>query len=117
MDVDYIYFYKGQVLKVVDGDTVEADIDLGFGVHFKTRLRLYGINCPELSSKDPEEHKKANDAKDFLKELIEGKEVELETFKHEKYGRFLANIFVGSINVSQKLIEEGFAVQYFGGPR
>jgi micrococcal nuclease len=116
-EAEYVYYYKGQVLKVVDGDTVDVDIDLGFDVHFKTRLRLYGVNTPELSSKNPDERKKADDAKNFLKELIEGKEIEIQSFKQEKYGRYLAKIFINNVDVNQKLIEEGFAVPYFGGPR
>ena len=76
---DKCYFYKAQVLKVVDGDTIVADIDVGFGFKTsKTKVRLNGIDAGEVHSKDEEIKKKGEAARDWLKNLIEGKEVFVE---------------------------------------
>lgn len=120
-----MYTYSAKVLRVIDGDSVEADVDLGFKIHQTMTLRLYGINAPELHAADP---LPGRTAQDFLKTLVEGKDVTIRTHKDktEKYGRMLAEIWVGILltglpndldSVNTKMIGNGFAVPYFGGKR
>jgi micrococcal nuclease len=117
MAIEPTYVYHAQVIRVIDGDTIDIDIDLGFDIRVKTRVRMYGINTPEMTSKNLEQRNKAEAAKEFLKSLIEGKEVLLQAFKHEKYGRYLANVYLGDLNINQRLISEGYAIPYFGGAK
>jgi|TARA_B000000557_G_C20753487_1_gene434063 micrococcal nuclease len=118
-----MYTYKAKLMRVVDGDTVDAEIDLGFGVFMKQRIRLYGINTPESRTRDLEEKERGLAAKARLTELL-GKEFIVETIlnKRGKFGRILGTLHVnkddGSTqNINQTLVEEGHAVEYFGGSR
>ena len=125
-----MYQYKAKLIKVVDGDTVDALIDCGFSTFKKERVRLHGINAPESRTRDKEEKKRGLAAKARLKELIkEGKNqflVETSIDKKGKYGRLLGKLFrlyedftpsneVRSYN--QILLEEGHATEYDGGKR
>jgi len=114
-----MYEYKAKVLEVIDGDTIDVIIDLGFDVKFVSRLRLYGINCPESRTRDKVEKVKGLAAKARLKALIQDKEVVVNTFKdkEEKFGRMLANITLDGTLINDQLIVEGHAVAYFGGKR
>jgi micrococcal nuclease len=106
------YTYKAIVLDVYDGDTCTVDIDLGFGIWMKKqKLRLYGINTPELTGEQKQDGIKT---RDYLASLIMGKEVIIETQKDkaEKYGRWLATIWLDGVNLNKKLIEEGYAREY-----
>jgi micrococcal nuclease len=99
------YTYKAIVLDVYDGDTCTVDIDLGFGIWMKKqKLRLYGINTPELTGEQKQDGIKT---RDYLASLIMGKEVIIE-----KYGRWLATIWLDGVNLNKKLIEEGYAREY-----
>jgi len=119
-----MYTYKAKLMRVVDGDTVDAEIDLGFGVFMKQRIRLYGINTPESRTRDLEEKERGLAAKARLVEIL-GKEFIIETIlnKRGKFGRILGTLHTivqegeESININQKLVEEGHAVEYFGGSR
>lgn len=109
---DRLYQYKCFIEKIYDGDTVtKAIIDLGFELEVVTKLRLYGIDTPELRGSEKEEGKKSRDR---LKELVLNKEVVIETNHDDrgKYGRHLATIYLDGVNVNQQLIEEGFAKSY-----
>lgn len=93
-----LYVYKANIVSVYDGDTVRADIDLGFNSWIKNQpIRLYGINTPELRGVAPEVKAKAIEARDFLSSLVMGelKTVLLETIKDKtgKYGRWLGIIW------------------------
>lgn len=120
-----MYTYEGVIIKVVDGDTVDARIDLGFHVDITERLRLDGINTPELTSKDEAERAKAQAAKLWLIEAFMGKRVKITTKKdkQEKYGRYLAKIYIDgnapfSLCVNDEMVELGLAKAYDGtGPR
>ena len=114
-----MYTYKAKVVRVVDGDTIDALIDLGFDIHKKIRIRMVGMNAPESRTRDVEEKKRGLAAKARLKEILkEGKnKFILESQGVGKYGRCLAVIKIGDINVNQQLIEEGHATAYFGGKR
>lgn len=105
-----MYEYNCTVMKVIDGDTVDVAIDLGLRIFNQTRIRLYGINAPELNTEEGKQ------AKARLSELMPvGGEFILRTIKDrkEKYGRYLG-IFVDSDGheVSQRMISEGLAVVY-----
>lgn len=109
-----LYFYNAKILNVVDGDTVDALIDLGFKVTITLRLRFNGIDTSELHSSDPELRERANKAKAFVTENLLNKEVVLQTYKADKYGRYLADIYLidDTVSINTKLLNEGLAVVY-----
>jgi len=111
------YIFNARIIKVVDGDTVDCILDLGFNIAFNTRLRLNGIDTMETNDKDIVKKELGLKAKARVIELILNKDVTLQSFKTDKYGRYLANIYLGDINVNQLLITEGLAVPYFGGTK
>jgi micrococcal nuclease len=111
---EYLYNYLAKVVSVYDGDTCTVDIDLGLRtwVH-NEKLRLSRINAPEVTGVE----KPAGLAsRDFLRSLIEGKEIHLQTIKdrREKYGRYLAEIYVQQgeewVNVNDLMVTNGHAV-------
>ena len=113
--------YNAKLIKVVDGDTLDAEIDLGFNVFIKERVRLYGIDTWESRTRDLEEKKKGLAAKARLKELVSSKKFIIRTHKKQKgkYGRILGEIFTEidgmDVNVNDLLFEEGHACKYYGG--
>ena len=122
-----MYTYNIELIRCIDGDTVDAYIDLGFSVKVKKRIRLHGINTPESRTRDLEEKAKGLAAKDRLKAILEGaKSIQLNSFGVGKYGRCLGELHVDMLdgkecitltNVNQLLITEGHAVAYHGGKR
>ena len=126
-----MYEYKAVVDRVVDGDTIDVIIDLGFSVWKKMRVRMEGINTPESRTRDLEEKKRGLAAKDRLKSILEFNDNRciLKVSGVGKYGRALATVLVESlsplnkedsitlIDVNKQLIEEGHAVEYHGGKR
>lgn len=106
-----MYTYKSRVEKVIDGDTVRLDIDLGFTVHWKSNCRLYGINTPELNSKNPEEKIKALEAKQYLIDNLPT-EVTIISRELDKYGRPLVDIYVDNRLINQEIIDNGFSKPY-----
>jgi len=111
------YYYEVEVLRVVDGDTVDVRIDLGFNVWHKCRVRMVGINAPESRTKDLEEKEKGLAAKEWLKERLDGTSVELQSQGTGKYGRVLGEFYIDGININQEMVEVGHAVAYDGGKR
>ena len=113
-----MYEYRCNVVHIVDGDTVDVDIDLGFGVWMKKqRIRMYGIDTPESRTRDLEEKKYGLMAKQFvLDHLPIGSTQTLRTRKDGvgKYGRILGEFVVGDTTVNQLLIDTHNAVAYFG---
>ena len=116
--------YDVKVIKVVDGDTVDVDIDLGFGVTLTDeRVRIMGIDTPESRTRDKVEDLFGEAAKARLKELMAdgGKLITTEDRKGEdmkgKFGRILGDFLVDGKKVTDILIEEGHAVAYFGGSK
>ncbi len=106
-----MYHYKAKILDVYDGDTVTAFVDLGF-LHFQEmKLRLYGIDTPELRG---EERASGLIVRDILREKILDKEVEVFTYKDSqgKYGRYLATIVIDGEDINQWLLDNGHAVPY-----
>jgi micrococcal nuclease len=110
-----MYNYKAKIVRVVDGDTVDAIIDLGFKVQIKERLRLYGINTPETRTRDKEEKKRGLAAKAFVEKRILNREVFVDVSQGEgKFGRYLAIIYYnGTTNLNKELVEKGYAKSYF----
>jgi len=116
-----MYEYKASLVKVVDGDTVDVDIDLGFGIWLKNeRVRVMGIDTPESRTSDKVEKVFGLAAKNRLKELLE-KECILKTFAARdgedmkgKFGRILGDFIVGDTTAATILIDEHHAVKYFG---
>lgn len=110
-----MYEYQGVVTHIVDGDTVDVDIDLGFKIHKLTRIRLAGIDAPELRGK---EKVAGHVASTFLMSLIPtGTAVRLVTEKEQgKYGRYIAWIFVSKDgeeqDVNSEMLKSGHAVPY-----
>jgi micrococcal nuclease len=115
-----MYRYNAKLDRVVDGDTVDALVDLGFDTWKKVRIRMMGINAPESRTRDLEEKKLGLAAKARLIELIESNDFLFILQSHGvgKYGRCLGEIFIDEkTSVNQTLINEGHAVAYYGGTR
>lgn len=104
-----MYKYKAKIERWVDGDTVILNIDLGFNVHVKERIRLARINAPELNSKVPYQVRKAKHAKATAKKFAkEGEQVILTTSKNsiDRYARYIGEIEYNGVNVSDYLIQQ-----------
>jgi endonuclease YncB( thermonuclease family) len=110
---------------LVDGDTFDCTIDLGFNISHKIRVRMWGINTPESRTRDLEEKAKGLESKKRLMELLEENagELILATKEKGKYGRYLGIVYhtndecTPKVDINRQLIEEGYAVEYFGGKR
>tara|TARA_R110000824_G_scaffold120991_2_gene276804 strand:- start:586 stop:972 length:387 start_codon:yes stop_codon:yes gene_type:complete len=117
---------------IVDGDTLDVTIDLGFNISHKIRVRMYGINTPESRTRDLEEKARGLASKKRLTELVTrgNRKITLTTKEKGKYGRYLGILYLepseaeleynskaDSINVNLALVTEGFAVAYHGGKR
>ena len=112
-----MFEYKCKLIKVVDGDTIDIDIDLGFGVWLRNqRVRLYGIDTPESRTRDLEEKKYGLAAKEFLVKWTGAGELKIKTHKDErgKFGRILGEIWAFKTNVNDKMVYEHHAVPYHG---
>jgi micrococcal nuclease len=105
-----------EVVKVIDGDTIDALIDLGFNVKIKIRIRLNGINAPESRTRDKNEKKLGLAAKKRLGELC-GDKLLLKSHGIGKYGRVLGELFGGGVSINNLLVAEGHAKEYHGGAR
>ena len=109
-----MFEYQAKIDRVVDGDTVDAEISLGCSVAIKERLRLYGINTPETRTRDRAEKKRGLEAKRWLIDRLADKDIIIHTHKDKKgkFGRYLATLFVDGENVNQEMIDRGLAVEY-----
>tara|TARA_Y100000114_G_scaffold52879_1_gene48266 strand:+ start:854 stop:1291 length:438 start_codon:yes stop_codon:yes gene_type:complete len=107
-----------KVTKVVDGDTIDVIIDLGFDIMYKSRVRLFGIDTPESRTRDLVEKKYGLMSKDFLKDKLKNAEkIVIKTHKGEetgKFGRILGEIFCDNVNINQQMCDVGHAVAYYG---
>ena len=115
-----MYEYKIKTIDhIVDGDTFDCTIDLGFDISHKIRVRMFGINTPESRTRDLEEKARGLESKKRLTEMLEEKPdmLVLATKEKGKYGRYLGIVYAGGRDVNRMLIEEGYAVEYFGGKR
>ena len=116
------YIYKIKVTRVVDGDTIDAEIDLGFDLKLNKRIRLYGINTPETRTRDKEEKKRGLAAKKFLQQIVDEQEgiLFLKSLDQGKFGRCIGVLFERDFDdqsINDVLVQEGHAVEYFGGKR
>ena len=111
-----MYEYRARVMRVIDGDTVEAEIDLGFRVSLEVVLRLVGINTPEVHGPD---RPRGLAAKQHLVELLQqltpaDGQITVRTQKDltEKYGRYLATLIASDVNLNDRLVTDGHAVPF-----
>ena len=117
-----MYEYRCKVVHIVDGDTVDVDIDLGFGVWMKKqRIRLYGIDTPESRTRDLEEKKYGLAAKKFLTGMLDDEAgITLKTHKDNegKFGRILGELWrttnYADQSINEYMVEKSHAVEYFG---
>lgn len=118
MDVRYLYNYQATVDRVIDGDTVEVTVDLGFRVALRQTVRLYGINAPELHGPTAAA---GQAARDFLRKLLPaGTQILITSFKAngagDKYGRWLGKLeFADGMSVNEEMVRTGNAVRYMDG--
>ena len=116
-----MYTYNATVIKVVDGDTIDALVDLGFDTWKQVRIRMNGINTPESRTRDLEEKARGLAAKARLKEILKENKNKFILVSHGvgKYGRCLGEIFLNqnSDSINNLLISEGHAVEYHGEKR
>ena len=115
-----MYTYKAKLDRVIDGDTINANIDLGFDITIHKRIRLTGIDTPESRTRDLEEKARGLASKARLIELIGDGDFILESREVGKFGRVLGTIYTiaeESININDTLVEEGYAVEYYGGKK
>jgi len=121
------YIYRGKLERVVDGDTIDALIDVGFDIWVKKRIRYKGIDTWESRTRNLEEKKLGLAAKERNKELLENVSSKpgyfrLKSFGVGKYGRVLGEIFIqdadgNQYNINEQLIKEGHAYVYEGGKK
>ena len=110
------YFYNCEVIRVIDGDTLVADIDVGFNIWLRNqRIRFYGVNTPEIKG---EEREDGLISKDFVSRMIADRKVMLHVIdKSDKYGRVLADVYVKGdakqfVNLNKLLVFKGLAKEY-----
>lgn len=112
------YEYWAKVKKVVDGDTLDLEISLGFDTVVSKRARLIGIDTPEVwgVKRSSEEYREGKKASDYVKELLpNGKWVEIKVFqgqKRGKYGRWLCEVYVDGVNLNEDLVKKGYAKEF-----
>ena len=120
-----MYTYKAKLDRVVDGDTLDANIDLGFDITVHKRIRLAGINTPESRTRDLEEKKRGLAAKDALCVMLQEDNANdyfiVESESVGKFGRVLGKLHIETKNgeycINDQLIKDGHAVVYNGGKR
>ena len=113
-----MYEYNCKVERVVDGDTVDVMLDLGFDILYNCRVRLFGIDTPESRTRNLDEKARGKMASAFLKEAIDnGTKVVIQTKLKDsrgKFGRVLGNVVVDGVNINQSMIDHYHAAAYFG---
>ena len=110
---------EGQVINVYDGDTITIVSKLPYDASplYRFSVRLAGIDCAEIKGKTEYERELAQEAKLALQKLILNKVIALKNLKTEKYGRILADVYLGDLHVNQWLLDNKYAVQYSGGKK
>ena len=110
-----MYEYRAKVISVYDADTIRVNVSLGFGVENNglngkgMKLRLFGIDAPEMRGEEKEQGKRS---RDYLRGLIDGKEIIIKTVKDRtgKYGRYLAHIYLDGLYINDYLVDQGYAI-------
>lgn len=110
---------EGEVISVYDGDTITIVSKLPYDASplYRFSVRLAGVDCPEIKGKTENERELAQEAKCALQKLILNKVVALKNLKTEKYGRVLADVYLGDLHVNQWLLDNKYALQYSGGTK
>ena len=107
-----------KVTKIVDGDTIDVLLDMGFDIKYQSRVRLFGIDTPESRTRNKEEKVRGLLSKEYLKQALKkAKKLTIKTHKGSetgKFGRILGEIFADGVNLNLKMCTEGYAVQYYG---
>ena len=118
----YIYRIK-EIYKVIDGDTIDASIDLGFGIYLTRRIRLAGIDTPESRTTNVKEKIMGLESKDWLKHRVENAQCILIKTElpdsTEKYGRIIGHLYINGeeTSLSTQMIDAGYALLYDGGTK
>jgi len=113
-----MYQYKCEVTRVVDGDTIDVILDLGFNVLHKARVRLFGIDTPESRTRDKDEKVRGKMASKFLQNAIDsGDVVKIRTRLKDsrgKFGRVLGTVVVDEVDINEAMCDAYLAVSYYG---
>ena len=112
-----MYAYRCSIERVVDGDTVDVTIDLGFKIFHKARVRLYGIDTPESRTRDKDEKARGLLAKSYIVDKVESTEnIIIRTKKDAKgkFGRILGELIVDNTNLNEAMISKHLGVAYYG---
>lgn len=106
------YIYNATIVRIIDGDTVVVDCDLGFHLNSKMTLRLLGINAPELHAPDEPTRERARAATAALTAMLKGP-VRIRTVKADAFGRYLADIYtLDGVFINAEMIAQGHAVAF-----
>ena len=111
-----MYTYKAKLDRVVDGDTIDANIDLGFDITIHKRIRLTGIDTPESRTRNKDEKVRGLMSKQYLIDELEKGQVVIKTHKDKKgkFGRVLGEMYVGDKNINLMMVDDHMAVEYKG---
>jgi micrococcal nuclease len=111
-----MYKYQARLVRIIDGDTIDVSIDLGFDVWINERVRLANIDAPEVRTRDKLEKKAGLEATAWLTDMFDKHDVFVlattEFNRTGKYGRTIGTIYLDDINVNELMIKEGFATRY-----
>ena len=111
-----MYKYNARLNRIIDGDTIDVAIDLGFDIWINERVRLADINAPEVRTRDKLEKKAGLEATAWLTEIFDKHEVFMlsttEFNRTGKYGRTIGTVYLDDVNVNELMVKEGFAVPY-----
>ena len=109
--------FQARVVRVIDGDSLIVQVGLWFGQSVVEHIRIAGIDAPEMKGRCPSEIDAAKAARQYLAGLVGGGAIELRDVRREKYGRALASVIAGGVNVGEALVREGLARPYDGRKR
>jgi micrococcal nuclease len=112
-----MYEYKARIVDVYDGDTFTFEVDLGFSIAVTEKIRLAGINTPEVRGSSKVEVKMVSD---YVRSIILGKEVIIQVFKKGKFGRYIAYVFFDNLtgipcNLTEHLLQRNYGVEFMSG--
>ena len=111
-----MYEYNCEIKRAVDGDTVDVVIDLGFDIHYASRVRLYGIDTPESRTRNKDEKVRGLMSKQYLIDELDKGQVVIKTKKDKKgkFGRVLGELYVDDKNINLMMVDDFHAVKYQG---
>ena len=111
-----MYEYNCEVKRIVDGDTVDVVIDLGFDIHYSSRVGLYGIDTPESRTRNKDEKVRGLMSKKYLTDALSKGQVVIKTHKDKKgkFGRVLGEMYVADKNINLMMVDDNLAVKYKG---